>query len=91
MAKYNTFVVVDCKKRKNLLTTSSAKKANKLLRVGVKIEVWSENEVKEVIYCRPQNNKDPMRTYLLNEKEYIGKKQKQAEARNRRKAMKIKR
>lgn len=85
MAKYNTFVVIDYKKRKNLLVTSSAKKANKLLRVGTKIEVWNENELIEVIhYAKSKYSKDYIWRYILKEKEYIGKKQKQSEKKNAR-------
>ena len=44
----NVFVVYDCKKRKNVLITQSARKANKSLRVGIKIEVWNENGFVEI-------------------------------------------
>ena len=85
MAKYNTFVVIDYKKRKNLLVTSSAKKANELLKVGTKIEVWNENELIEVIhFAKSKYSKDFIWRYILKEKEYIGKKQRQAELRNKR-------
>lgn len=39
MAKYNTFVVYNCKKRHIILVTSSARKAKQDLCVGVKVEV----------------------------------------------------
>lgn len=85
MANYNTFVVIDYKKHKNLLVTSSARKANKLFKTGVKIEVWNENELVEVIYfAKSKYSKDYIWRYILKEKEYIGNKQKQAEERNKR-------
>lgn len=89
MAKYNTFVVIDYKKRKNLLVTSSAKKASKLLRIGTKIEVWNENELIEVIhFAKSKHSKDYIWGYILKEKEFIGKKQKQSEKKNARRSNK---
>lgn len=44
MAAYNTFVVVDCKKRTPILVTSSARKARGNLSVGYRVEVWSDNK-----------------------------------------------
>lgn len=85
MANYNTFVVFDCKKRKVLLVTSSAIKAKKLFKVGIKIEVWNENELVEVIYfAKSKYSKDYIWRYILKEKEYIGNKQKKAEEKNKR-------
>lgn len=85
MAKYNTFVVFDYKSRKNLLVTSSAKKAEKLLRSGVKIEVWNENELIEIIYfAKYKHSKDYIGRYIIEEERYIANKQKAAEERNKR-------
>lgn len=81
MAKYNTFVVYDCKKRKNLLVTSSARKAKKSLYTGVKIEVWNNNNIIDVIYNNISNN---LNRYLKEEKEYIKIKQVKAEEKNKR-------
>lgn len=81
MAKYNTFVVYDCKRRKNLLVTSSARKAKKELHVGVKIEVWNENMHIEKIYFKTKEN---LEKYINEEKQYIAMKQAKAEKRNKR-------
>lgn len=81
MAKYNTFVVCDCKKRKNLLVTSSARKAKSNIQTGIKVEVWNENVRIEVIYAKTMENIDK---YVLEEKKYITIKQHEAELKNRR-------
>lgn len=81
MAKYNTFVVYDCKKRKNLLVTSSARKAKGELHTGIKIEVWNENIHIETIYLKTMRGLDK---YVSKEKQYIAKKQTKAELRNKR-------
>lgn len=82
MANYNTFIVVDCNSRKSILTTSSARKAKAELKVGIRIDVWNNNEKMETIYSK---HPEKMKPYVIAEKEYIRKKQSQAEARNRRK------
>jgi hypothetical protein len=81
MANYNTFIVVDCKSRKSILTTSSARKAKKELVVGNRIDVWNDNQKIKTIYSTQQEKLKP---YVLAEKEYIRKKQEQAEQRNKR-------
>ena len=89
MANYNTFVVFDYKKRKNILVTSSAVKANKFFKKGTKIEVWNENELIEVIYFARYNySKDYIWRYILEEKKYIAEKQRKAEKRNKKKKKK---
>lgn len=80
MAKYNTFVVVDCKKRKNVLTTSSARKARELFKTGIKIEVWNENKRIDVLYF--SKHKELLK-YVYDEIDYIRNKQLKAEKRNR--------
>lgn len=85
MANYNTFIVVDCKRRKSILTTSSARKANKLLTTGYKIEVWNDNVKVETIYEKDKKReKNPLAPYIAVEKEYIRQKQARAEERNKR-------
>jgi hypothetical protein len=84
MAKYNTFVVYDCKKRKNILITSSARKARGELHKGMKIEVWNENNRVETIYSK---NFKRITDYVSEEKEYIRNKQIRAEERNRQRRM----
>ena len=81
MAKYNTFVVYNCKGRKNLLVTSSARKAGAELHVGIKIEVWNENTFVEKIYFKTRNK---LGKYINEEKQYIAMKQAKAEQRNKR-------
>ena len=81
MANYNTFIVVDCKSKKSILTTSSARKSAKLLQTGTRIDVWNNNEKVETIYAK---DRSPMKVYIEAEREYIRKKQERAEARNKR-------
>ena len=84
MANYNTFTVVDCKTRQNILVTSSARKANALLRVGTKVEVWNKNQKVETIYERDKRKEqNPLGPYIGAEREYIRKKQEAATRRNR--------
>lgn len=80
MAKYNTFLVLTTKGRP-LLVTSSARKARNLLRVGVRVEVWSANTMTEKIYHRTRHLLDK---YVAAEREYIRAKQEAAERRNKR-------
>lgn len=79
MAKYNTFVVCDCRRRKNLLVTSSARKAKGELHTGVKVEVWNENTHIETVYSRKIKDLDK---YIALEKQYIAKKQANTQRRN---------
>jgi hypothetical protein len=81
MAKYNTFVVYNCKGRKNLLVTSSARKARREMRVGIKVEVWNENMLKEVIYYKTRKK---LEKHVRNEKKFIALRQAEAELRNKR-------
>lgn len=83
MANYNTFLVVDCNTRKPVLNTSSAKKASKELRTGIRIEVWNNNVLVERIYAN-KSNISPLSPYIKAEREYIGRKQAEAEKRNKR-------
>lgn len=86
MANYNTFVVVDCKSRKSILTTSSARKSSRLLQKGIRIEVWNGNVKVETIYDadRKKEKGNPMSPYIEKEREYIRQKQARAEMRNKR-------
>lgn len=81
MAKYNTFVVYSCKSRKNLLVTSSARKAKEMLCAGLKIEVWNENTFIERIYFKTRKS---LERYISEEKQYIAAKQAKAEQKNKR-------
>lgn len=81
MAKYNTFVVIDIKKRKPLMVTSSARKAAGLLTTDIRVEVWSENQKVDTIYTR---TRDALRQYIEQEQAYIRAKQETAEKRNKR-------
>lgn len=80
---YNTFVVYDCKKRKVMMVTSSARKANGLLTKGIKIEVWNRNDLVEEIYVN-KREKFPMKPYVDAERKYIAEKQLRHEEKNRR-------
>jgi ribosomal 50S subunit-recycling heat shock protein len=80
MANYNTFLVIDCNSRKTLLNTSSARKASKELKTGVRIEVWNNNELVTKIY---EADRKPLEPYIQAEREYIRKKQAAAERRNK--------
>lgn len=84
MANYNTFLVVDCNTRRPILTTSSARKARKELRTGVRVEVWNNNVLVERIYETDKRKRtDPLALYVDAEREYIREKQARAEERNR--------
>lgn len=76
MAKYcyNTFVVQDCKNRKVLLVTSSARKAVAMFQKGRCIEVWNCNLLVERITMKSKDAR-PMQIYIEAEKKYIGDKQ----------------
>ena len=89
MANYNTFVVVNCKTRKTVVTTSSARKAYKELQKGIRIEVWNDNVLIERIYeGDKKREKNPMKPYIDKEREYIRKKQERATQRNTRRRLK---
>lgn len=76
-----TFIVIDCKKRKNLLVTLSSRQAKRELHTGLKVEVWNDSMCVETIYATEPNKLDP---YTRQEKERIGEKQRKAEQRNKR-------
>ena len=86
MADYNTFTVVDCKTKKALLTTSSARKAGAELVKGKRIDVWNQNEKVNVVYDKTH---EKMKPYISAEKEYIRAKQAAAEERNARRKRKV--
>ncbi len=75
MAVYNTFVVVDCKKRTPTLVTSSARKARGILAVGFRVDVWNDNNKVNTIYYK---NQSLLGQYIKLEKEYIRQKQEKA-------------
>lgn len=83
MARHNVFVVVDCKSRKVVMVTSSARKANSYLAKGIRVEVWSDNILVEKIYEHDKKReKCPLGPYIERERDYIRKKQAKAEERN---------
>lgn len=89
MANYNTFVVVDCSTRKPIVTTSSARKAYRELRTGIRVEVWNDNALVERIYESDKRKEgNPMKPYIDMEKAYIRQKQEKATLRNQRKGNK---
>lgn len=80
-AAYNSFVVVDCKKRKTVFVTQSARKAREALTPGFRIEVWNSGYKVETIYYKDIIF---MSEYCIAEKEYIKQKQHNHEMRNER-------
>ena len=86
MAKYNTFALIDTKKKKVLMITSSARKSKRAFVKGHRIEVWSGNALLEVIYNK---NLADIDKYITTEKEYIASKQRKAEERNKRRKKKF--
>lgn len=85
MAKgYNTFVVVDCRNRKNIAVTQSARKAAEYLEKGRRIEVWNSCCLVDKLYSYDSLS---MGTYIEIEREYIGEKQKRHEQRNQRRQL----
>ena len=79
MAKYNTFVISDCRKCTVMLVTSSARKASAALWKGRRVEIWNENERVAIVYARQS---DKMDHYIQAEKEYHRMKQLHAEVKN---------
>lgn len=80
----NVFVVVDCKKRKPTLVTHSAQKATvtlKSVKSGLRVEVWDNHACVTVAYPKSLYK---LHEYVQLEKQYIGRKQKLAEERNKR-------
>jgi hypothetical protein len=62
------------------LVTQSARKAKHKLCAGIKIEVWSNNILIEIIYARASKSMDK---YINLQKQYIGTKQIKVEQRNK--------
>ena len=86
MAKYNTFALIDTKTKKVLMITSSARKSKRAFEKGCRIEVWSENALSEVVYNK---NLADIDKYISIEKEFIARKQRKAEERNKRRRKKF--
>ena len=80
MANYNTFILIDTKSRKIKLTTSSARKCKKEFIKGHRIDIWNSNILVHKIYSK---NLDDIDKYIKAEKEYIARKQRKAELRNK--------
>lgn len=76
MADYNTFAVIDCKSRKNVLVTSSARLAYARLKTGYRIDVWNNNSMKCSIYAK---NRREMCEYIEAERLYHQQKQSRKE------------
>ena len=85
MSSPNTFVVVDCKSRKVIFVTASARKAGAILQKGFRVEVWNNGTKLETLYSHSQEEgRHSISSYIQMEREYIGRKQARAEQRNRR-------
>lgn len=78
---YNSFVVIDCKKRKTILCTQSARKASAMLEKGRRIEIWNDGAIIKKVYSK---NPESMTPYVRDEKDHIRQKQKNHEQRNQR-------
>lgn len=76
----NMFLVIDCKMRKVLFATLSASKAKDVIKKGLKVEVWLNGILSNVIYS---NELGKFNQYILQEKEYIRERQRRAEERNK--------
>jgi len=76
MADYNTFAVIDCKSRKNVLVTSSARMAYARLKTGYRVDVWNNNALKCSIYAK---NRREMCVHLEAERLYHQQKQSRKE------------
>ena len=76
----NAFVVIDCKQRKVVLTTLSARKAECVLRKGLKVEIWIDNIHFDTVYSKQA---DKFKPFTLQEKQYIGSRGKEQEAETR--------
>lgn len=77
----NAFVVIDCKQRSVILATLSARKAEATLRKGLKVEIWIDNIHFDTVYSKQIEKFKP---FTLQEKQYIERKQRQAEKKNKR-------
>lgn len=86
MANYNTFILIDTKSRKIILTTSSARKCKKEFIKGHRVDVWNSNKLVHKIYSK---NIDDLNKYIKTEKEYIANKQRKAELRNKKRKAKL--
>ena len=64
MANYNTFILIDTKSRKILLTTSSARKCKKEFVKGNRVDVWNSNNLVHKIYSK---NIDDLNKYQEHE------------------------
>ena len=86
MAAYNTFLVVDCRSRRPVLVTSSARKAVRALETGRRVEVWCENELVRTVYAK---TKKELYEYTEAERQYIRAKQERATAARQRRRERI--
>lgn len=78
---YNSFVVVECKTRTNVLVTQSARKAAAALEKGRRIEIWYNGSMLMKVLSYEEGL---MRDYIEDEKRYIAEKQRRHEQRNER-------
>ena len=86
MATYNTFLVVDCRSRRPLLVTSSARKAVRALETGRRVEVWCDNALVRTVYAK---TKKELYEYTEAERQYIRAKQERATAARQRRKERI--
>lgn len=78
----NIFILINTKNNKILKVDTSARRTLYDLEPGKRIEVYKRGELQEKIYTK---TREKMKPYVQLEKEFIGRKQKKAEERNKRK------
>ena len=76
-----TFVVVDCKKRRIVYVTQSARAAWAMMEKGRRLEVWQRGEQMARLYSEDWVR---FKRYIEAERAYIAQKQKRHEIRNER-------
>ena len=86
MAKHgcDSFVVVDCKMRRIVYVTQSARAAWAMMEKGRRLEVWQNGENMARLYFEDWVR---FKRYIEAEREYIAKKQRRHEIRNERRRL----
>ena len=77
----STFVLVDCKMRRNVYVTQSARAAWAMMDKGRRLEVWENGENMARLFSEDWVR---FKRYIEAEREYIAQKQRRHEQRNER-------
>lgn len=77
----STFVLVDCKIRRTVYVTQSARAAWAMMEKGRRLEVWQNGENMARLYSEDLVR---FKRYIEAEREYIAEKQRRHELRNER-------